>query len=151
MKPFGCIDLTEHKKNERINGEEFIVESTSSGQAKALENAADNAEEVLEKSKLPLPLRIVATVCGMAAAVIAIGLLRALTGEEGVTLTEAYRNAAWVFWLGGICLVVWAVLALIGHIHTKKVLDGDENSQVSSKLEDLTDNIYEELGVPERS
>lgn len=149
MKPFGSIDITENKKNERINGAEFIVESTSSGQAKALENETENAEELLKKSKLPLPLRIVEWVCGILAAVVVADLLRATTDEDAVTLTEAYNNAAWIFWMGGISLLVWAVLALIERNHAKKVLESDENSQVSSQLDRLTDNIYEELGVPE--
>ncbi len=105
MNPFGAIDITENKKNERINGAEFIVESTSSGQAKALENETENAEELLKKSKLPLPLRIVEYVCGILATVVVVDLLRATTDEDAVTLTEAYDNARGSSgWAASACL-----------------------------------------------
>ena len=101
MKPFLGIDLTTNKKNEQINGEEFVVARPDLSLTQSLESSSENVEETIEKSKLPLPIRIGHWICGAVGALVAIGIIKALGGEDSVTLSEAYQNASWLFWLGG--------------------------------------------------
>ncbi|MDD6212789.1 MAG: hypothetical protein PUB22_06555 [Clostridiales bacterium] len=149
MKPFLGIDLTTNKKNKQMNGEEFVVAKPDLSLTQSLESSSENVEETIEKSKLPLPIRIGHWICGAVGVLVVIGIIKALGGEDGPTLSEAYRNASWLFWLGGACLVVWALLKLISIRKEKDVLETEESSQVFNQLDKTCDAILTDLKVPQ--
>ena len=62
-KPFGCIDITHDKKNENVNGQEFISEKVSLHSKDLLEKNSEEVNDMIKKSFLPLPLRIVKFIC----------------------------------------------------------------------------------------
>ena len=145
MKPFLGIDITENKKNEHLNGNEFIVSIAPLAMANSLESTVEDEIDLLKKAKLPLPIRIVHWICGAVGTLIACGIIRSL-GET--SLAQAYSNAPWLFWLGGICLLVWLVLAVISRKKASVVMKSNESDRVSSKLNVLAESIFTELGVP---
>lgn len=151
IKPFLGINLTIDKKNEKMNGEEFVVAKPALSLTQSLETSSDNVEEAIEKSKLPHPIRIGHWICGAVGTLVTIGLLKALGGEDGVTLGEAYQNAWWLFWLGGACLVAWALLKLISMRREKNFLETEENSHVFNHLDKTCDAILADLKVPQDS
>ena len=151
MKPFLGIDLTTNKKNEQMNGEEFVIAKPALSLTQSFESSSENVEETIEKSKLPLPIRIGHWICGTVGAAVAIGILKALVEEDSVTLAEAYQNASWLFWLGGACLVAWAVLKLISVRKEKNVLETEEGSQAFNNLDKTCDAILADLKVPQDS
>ena len=151
MKPFLGIDLTANKKNEQMNGEEFVVAKPDLSLTQSLESSSENVEETIEKSKLPLPIRIGHWICGAVGVIVAIGILKALGGEDGVTLSEAYQNASWLFWLGGACLVAWALLKIISVRKEKNVLETEESSQVFNNLNQTSEAVLSDLKVPQDS
>ena len=151
MKPFLGIDLTTNKKNEQMNGEEFVVAKPALSLTQSLESSSENVEETIEKSKLPLPIRIGHWICGAVGVLVAIGIIKALGGEDSVTLIEAYQNASWLFWLGGACLVAWALLKLISVRKEKNVLETEESSQVFNNLDKTCEAILADLNVPQDS
>lgn len=144
MKPFLGIDLTENKKNELINGQEYLVQKTSAALSSTLESSSEKAEETVDSSKLPLPLRVIQYVCGIAALLLAGGIMKA-----DVPLKEGYNNAPWFFWTAGICAVIWLILWLCGKKKAKAVLETDESAQTFSHLEGTENAIYQELSVPD--
>lgn len=144
MKPFLGIDLTLNKKNEQFNGDEFLVQKPSSALSKSLEASTDKAEKTIENSKLPLPLRIVQFICGIAALLIASGILKA-----DVSLTEGYHNAPGLFWAAGVCAVLWLILWLCSKQKAKTILDTDESTQTFSHLDGVANAVYAELAVPD--
>lgn len=146
MKPFLGIDVTDDKKNEKANGSEFLVQTTSAALTSSLETSIDKAEQTIDKSKLPLFIRIVQYVCGVAALLIAGGILKA-----DVTMAQGYQNAPALFWVCGICAVIWCVLWLGGRLKSKAVLGTEESNQAFSHLVGVSDAIYKELGVPEEA
>lgn len=148
MKPFMGIDLTTDKKNETFNGDHFLVAKPSAAMAQSFEKSFEQAEETMERSKLPLVFRIVQFISGCVAALIFVGILKGMGGEDSVTLPEAYQNAPWLFWVGGACLVIWLVLKLISGKKEKTVLESDESTHTLSNLDKMCDSIYAELGVP---
>ena len=105
MKPFLGIDLTTDRKNEQINGSEFLVQTPSAALARSLEDSTGQAEKTIEKSKLPLPFRILQYLCGFAALLIIGGMVKA-----DVSFREGYQNAPVLHWIGGVCAVIWLIL-----------------------------------------
>ena len=144
MKPFLGIDLTLNKKNDQFNGNEFLVQKPSSALSESLEASTDKAEKTIEKAKLPLPLRIVQFISGIAALILASGILKA-----DVSLAEGYHNAPGLFWAAGICAVLWLILWLCSNHKAKSVLDTDESTQTFSHLDGIANAVYAELAVPD--
>lgn len=151
MKPFIGIDITENKNNEIFNGKEFIVQNVSSMRQQAFEKATDNAMDLGEKAKLPLPLRIFHWICGFVGTILTIGVIRAIGDEDGVTIAQAYQNAPWFFWVAGVCLVVWVILKAISLKKEKEILNSTEGDNAKRTLEFATKSIYDELGVPDKA
>lgn len=148
MKPFLGIDITTDKKNEKVNGDEFLSAVPSSPMTQSFEQSSDNAEETINRSQLPLPLRIIQFITGLTAGLFAISLLKSLAGADGVSITDAYKNGASLFWIAGICLLVWGVLKLSSMRKEKEVLDSDEADHVFSNFNNVCNSIYSELSVP---
>ena len=148
MKPFLGIDITTNKKNEEFNGDSFLVQKPSLALAQSLERSQKSAEDTIEKSKLPLPIRIGQWICGLLGAVIVLGIVKGTVSEDGVSIVQAYKNAPWLFWLAGILLAVWGLLKLISIKKEKAVLETDESTQVIDHLDRNCDAIFSELSVP---
>lgn len=148
MKPFLGIDLTTDKKNEKSNGEEFLVAVPSSAITQSFERFSDKAEEAIDKSKLPLPLRIGQFVFGIAGAIIALGIFKAVTKNEDISIALAYRNAPWMFWIGGICIVAWGILKFLSVRKAKNTFESEETQQTISSLGSVGNEIFSELAVP---
>lgn len=146
MKPFIGIDITENKKNEKFNGEEFIVKTVSQIQKQTLENAQEDAFGLVEESKIPLPLRIIQGVCGVAGVLCLSGIMRAWSD---ITISQCYQNAPWLFWVCGTCLVTWAILKILSVKKQKETLNTDTGENVARKIESVSKGIYSELDVPE--
>lgn len=144
MKPFLGIDVTLNKKNEQMNGNEFLVQKTSSVLSESLEASTEKAEHTIQKAKLPLPFRIAQFICGIAALLLAGGIVKA-----DVSLAEGYHNAPWLYWTAGICAVLWLILWLCGRHKAKSTLTTEENTQTFSRLEGVVNAVYTELAVPD--
>ena len=144
MKPFLGIDLTTNRKNDQFNGAEFLAQTPSVALANMLEDSSEKAEKTIETAKLPLLFRIIQFVCGFAALMITAGILKA-----DVSLAEGYHTAPWLYWIAGICAIVWLVLWLLSKQKAKTVLDAEESEQTFSHLEGTADAIYKELSVPD--
>lgn len=145
MKPFLGINLTADKKNKRVNGDELVVARPSLASAQSLERSAQGANETVEKSKLPLWLRIFQVICGVMGAIFIYSMCRSLME---VSLQTAYKNAPWVFWLGGGGIAIYFVLLLVGKRREKDVLGSDEGARSIQNLKVNTQAVYAELSVP---
>ncbi len=147
MKPFLCIDQTYNKKNEAVNGDEFIVKRPSEKLNASLEESAADVSEIIDKSQLPLPLRIIKWVTGVVALIIFAGIIKAMT-EEDISLKTAYGNAPALFWICGICAVIFTVLMLLSNKKEKETFETAEENNTFSDLDDICDDILADLGVP---
>lgn len=101
-----------------------------------------------KKAKLPLVVRIIQWICGALGAILASGIIKAVGGEDGVTLKEAYHNAGILFWVAGLCLAVWLILTIIGNKKSKDVSESAETDYAISSFENITETISQELQVP---
>lgn len=148
MKPFIGIDITENKKNEDFNGKEFIIKTVSQAQQQTFENAQEDALDLIEEAKLPLPLRIIQGACGIVSLLLLSGMISAISDTDGVTLAQAYQNAPWSFWLVGVCAVVWAILKFFSRRKEKEVIETTNGDNIKRTLDSVTRGIYAELDVP---
>ncbi len=145
MKPFIGIDLTEDKKNEQWNGEEFLMKKPSEALLASLENSKETVLNNVEKTGLPLILRILLGISGLGAVILVRGIAGAL---EDVTFAEAYRNAAWIFWACGICAAVFVILLVMQGRKEKKVMGSEEYETDLSHFDGAVKAVEAELGVP---
>lgn len=143
MKPFYGVDLTTDKKNEQLNGCKFLVQEPTLALATSLDNSAEQALEHINCANLPRFFIILQMLCGLAALIAVGGIL-----SSEVSMAQAYRNAPWIFWTGGICAVVWGILSVLEHLKAKSVLGTDDSTYIMSHLHAASQAIYTELGVP---
>lgn len=148
MKPFLGIDLTTNKKNKEINGKEFLITKTSDSMSQSFDSSYEKAEETIQQSELPLCLRIGQWVFGIIGVSILLGILKGLGEEDGFTLTEMYKNVSWLFWLCGICILIWGILTFLSSRKEKSVLDSDEANRAFSNIDNVCEGIFSELSVP---
>lgn len=145
MKPVLGIDITEDKNNLIMNDVKFIVQTPSEMLQQRLEASMDNAEEVVEKAKLPLVLTIIKGVCGIAGLTVAMSILRNLDEHS---FTEMYQRAPWLTWIGVAGILIWAVLEVLSRKKAKAVMETDESKNTLSSLERVKESIFTELSVP---
>lgn len=145
MKPLFAIDITQNKKNETVNGEEFIVARADTFSTEALEDRQENLQKTLEASRLPLWLQIVKLLCG------GFGLIVAGCSVEPVLelgIEQVFANAPVLLIAGGVCLVAWAILQFYSRRREKSVLQEQNAEDQVEAIERNARAIYEELGVP---
>ena len=94
---------------------------------------------------MPGWLKTLKLICYVGAIIVAFSLLRNL-GE--LTLAEMYGNAPAIFYGGGVCLVLWAVLFCIEKLKYKKVDDSGEIDKALESMEELNLRSEEQLGIP---
>ena len=146
MKYFFGIDTTDKTKESRMDGVTFISRRLPQSQQRALDDLRDKLAVMEKKARLPLALSILKTVGMLLAMLIFVSLLRSL-GK--VTFSQAYENAPWVFWSGGIGAAVWAVLALVDYLMGKRVKGTEEYQYIVGQVERILASTYDLLGVPQ--
>lgn len=143
MKPLFAVDVTVDKKNEKINGEEFITRRLSEGTRRLFETKTENLEATVKKSQLPTWLQVVKYICSLLALIALVSIIRA-----DVSIEQGFKNAPWIFIGGIICALIWLGLHLYSKKKEKEVL-AEENAE--EQVEDINTDIKDillELGVP---
>lgn len=146
MKPFLGIDITTNRKNERLNGNEFLILKPSEILSQTLAKTTEQKDVIIQKSKMPLLLRIIKSICLFLAFICVSGLLRAR-----VSLAEAYHNAPWIFWLLPICVILFVLLTICEKVKSHQVLDTDENQHALATHDRVMKDILTELAVPDNA
>lgn len=147
MKPLFAIDLTNNKKNDIVNGEEFIVQRSSTELLESHEKTVEQLEETEKRAKLPLALKIIKYICIYFPLSVLVSTVRAISDD--ITFSQAYRNAPYLYWIAFFCVVVFLFLKIYEKRNEKNVINSDEAAHDAKKLSEYTDIIYEELSVPE--
>lgn len=145
MKPFLCIDTTNNPENYVKNGEEFMAIKTPSHLTERLENGTDRMQAAVEKSKLPVVLRVIHGLATFCSVVFATGAVAALFRG---TLLLGIRTAPWIYIAGLVCIVVWFVLTLLSGFKSNKVLKSEESQKAKNDALNAFDDILLYLGVP---
>jgi hypothetical protein len=116
--------------------------------SQALDSSTKQVAKSLKKAQLPTALSVIRYLCALFAVICIGGLLKGLAHSGGLTLDTAYRNAPGVFWAGGMCLVIWAVLTLVKKRKERTVLESDETVHDIKTLQDSIHAVETDLGIP---
>lgn len=148
MKPLFCVDITENKNNDHLNGcqDGILVQTPSDMLKRSLDRAVEQAQATANRAQLPLLLRVVWGVCGLAALMMALIVLKSV---QSISFAQVMRNAGWLVIAAVVCAAVWAVLTVLSRRKEKAVLSSEEGVRSFSKLETAQKVIFDELGVPE--
>ena len=143
MKPLFAIDVTIDKKNELVNGAEFISHTISENSRKQFEDKTQEFDATVKKSQLPTWMKVVKYICGVLALIVLAGVLRA-----DVSIEQGFNNAPWLFIGGIICALIWLVLFIYSKKKEKEVFqECDAEEQIDKINSDIKDMLLE-LGVP---
>jgi hypothetical protein len=151
MKPIFATDLTSNKKNEKINGDEFLVGRVSSEAVESYEDATGELEDALESAKLSKPLIIVQRVCQFIGIFFVFLILRTFVDPRANGISAIMEAVPGVFIICGAALIVWLILSVLSAKKSKAVIGSTETQQTVSAVERSVDAICEELGIPDDS
>ena len=145
MKPIFGVDITENKKNERVCGAIFAARTVSPDAGKRLETSVDKLEDVNQKAKLPLPVRILHYIFAFAAVILTVGILR---GTLKVGFAEGYANAPALFWLDGAAIVGVVICEILARVKKKEVREATGADEIEATVIDEQENVLQDLNVP---
>lgn len=148
MKPVFGIDITTNKKNERLNSEEFIIQTTSKQKTEELEEKQENLKQTIEESKLPLWVRIVKAICGFYALIVLGSVAKA---SFKIGFDQALRNAPILIISAFLCAIIWVILQFFAKRKENRVMTEQNAEQQVEELDTNLKNIYDELNVPKES
>ena len=146
MKPFLGVDINaEEEENGGFSGKEFLVSATSSDVLEALADAEENKAKILEKAKLPLPVRAIQWTCGFAGVLNFVVILRMLKVDGGSWGQVCHT---WVPWGTGACLLICLTFSIIGHNKKSRKMKSDDSKYALTKVDAICESIYTDLKVP---
>ena len=143
MKNLFGTDITDGAENGKPVGESFIVRRTDAGQDAEIEAYCEQFAEAERKSSLPAPLGLLKAVCLFGWAIPLCGMISAGSFAEG------YRRVPWLFWICGICFIIWIALWIYEKKLQKQTADAPETKALNERAEALLRNVREQLGVPD--
>lgn len=145
MKPIFGIDVTQNKHNEELNGLNFVVAEATAEQTDALLEQHEGLEETIEKSKLPLWLRILKAICGYLALILGLGMIKSL---PEVGLAHIFQRATIFVLCFFFFLIAWIVLKFLSlKKETAVYKERNAEGQIEEYQQDLQ-ALYESLGAP---
>lgn len=142
MKPVFGVDITENKRNNRIDGEGFVIATASAYRSKALEESVEDVAKIEAKSDVPGWLSIIANICGGLSVIIIGAIIK--NGWD-----TAVRNALWMVIAAPAMLLFYILITVYRSARRKKVMSSEEAAEAGEQAEKDMNAIYKELGVPE--
>lgn len=146
MKVFFGYNMTENRKNEHFDGEIFLCDRVNDAQKKTLDAEMDNLEALGNKAQLPQPLRILITLCALCT-VICLGVILRSWGNN-ISIATLYARMPLLFYIGGICAIIWIALTVLSRKKAKTVMESDEAVLTINHSNAIAENILSALGVP---
>ncbi len=154
MKPFLGISLDKDPKNEIMNGDVFITSRLSDEKIKKLRAAEEEAEYFFKKAKLPLFIRVISYTFAFLAALVLVGLVRAISDfDESLSISEAimiaYNNAPYLLWAALVFAIFFVSVTVVGAIRKRKILSSEEARGAVIRLNLATEESLAEMSVIE--
>ena len=146
MKPLFSIDITTDKKNEKINGDEFIRRGLTDEMSQALESSQLAAENISKKGRLPVWMEMVKILTGAFGLMVVVTLA---TTALSIGLGKAFSNAPVISTLGIISVAVWAMLFVLSKIRSAAQVNDSDAEAAIRALNEAIRSAHDMLGVPD--
>lgn len=131
---------------DKFDGSDFIVKKVSKQCSEKLDNIDESQNEHKKRMSLPLSLTILKYLALFIGMIMFVGILRA-----EVSILEAFENAPFVFYAGGIAWVVYAVLLLSEWLKKNKHMASDSYTEYIDDTQQQTTVSMQELGIPQNA
>ncbi len=145
MRVLFGTNITNDKNNQEMDGEERIVASIPPDIEQTLDESVNDLEAQEERAKLPFPLRIGLWVFGIGALTC---VLLIVESAVKASLKQTYADMPWLFYVGGIALIVTVVLGLLQYARLRKLTESSSYQGSLRQVDQLADKAYAALGVP---
>ena len=136
------------KDNEEFDGKGFVVRTVNPILEEEINSHLETNETLEKKASLPKALKIIKLIAFYGALIIVVGILRSL-GD--VSLKEAYGNAPFLFYIGGVLILTFAVLKIYEANKHEDVAQSEEVKHLETESTELLKNALLDLKVPEES
>lgn len=122
MKYLFGRNITKESKSDVPDGQQYLIADLPEALADKLAQAEYAEERAERRSKLPMVFSVIKYICLFIGFTFGAGILRG-----SVSLAQGYRNAPYLYWITGVCLIVGGLLWLIGRSREKHL---DERAPV---------------------
>lgn len=145
MRVFLGVDIAHDKRNEEMQGEEFLVVTpTDVWTDKLDEQLVANLELFLKDP--PFWQGVLIWISGMLSVMTTWSIIAAATAEEAMPLDAIWERTPWLFWLAAIATILCLILIVMRVRWYKGKAATEECSDRA--IEKTYNAIYAELGVP---
>lgn len=125
----------------------YIVKKTDSSVTDKQTETLKKVNEFQKKYSLPVYFKVIMYICGFAAVIIFFSVIRACA--EGTPVSKAYRNAPYLFYIGGAGLLIFLILFGISRFLVIKGQKDPELQIIAQQVENTVVSSFEDLGVPD--
>lgn len=143
MRYLFCVNEAEKDNSVQPPETVFLTQKIPDYLAKSLNRAGEEADRAASRHRLPNWLSVtkwLAFTLGMAMAAAVI--------RSTVSLAQAYYNAPFIFWIGGIALVIAGVLALAEKEKARGLGSSEEEIAAKKRLSEAEAAVRNHLAVP---
>ena len=146
IKPIFGFDVTDDKNSDKIYADYFISKKLDGETLKQLEDAKEALDTSVEKSKLPLFVRVFRYVALLYGLLIVGSMLRA-----DISLLETIRRVPVLCISGILALILGGALWAFAVIKEKRAFKLENMQEKIDNLESAGDKASRELGIPENA
>lgn len=129
---------------DKFDGSEFIIKKVSAQSSEKLDSIEESKDEHSKKMSLPLPLTLLKYLALFAGMITVVSVLRA-----EVTVSQAFANAPFIFYISGIGWVIYAILQLAEWLKKKKHIASDSFAEYVEEAQKHATASKQELGIPQ--
>ncbi len=134
------------KKSDTPEGEQFLLSRLPASLTDVLAKRQDTVERAARRGELPLALIIVKYLCLSAGFIITAGLLKG----KGV-FSQGYRNAPYLYWICGLCLLAGGVLWMVERSRKKHLEEKGAFQEARKALREAEHSAESYLSIPQEA
>lgn len=147
MKPLFGTDLTNDKKNQTSNIEQFARKKISQTSSDALDTVSEQANDIVKKADIPFFMKIIMYVSVIGFFIMA-KVLRNLCADSETTIQQIMKEHPWTVIIAVIFCVIFVGISFYRKKLSKNVINSDEYAVTESRINTVLSNVYSELDVP---
>ncbi|HEY8365250.1 MAG TPA: hypothetical protein VIK84_06720 [Haloplasmataceae bacterium] len=127
-----------------IDGKVFLTHKTPKEHEIKFNNNEEILNELKKKTTLPLALRVIKFLSFIISIIFIGGILR-----SKVSISTAYKNAPYFFYIAGICLILGLTLYIVEKSKLRKLVESEYFKETLDKIEKDIEDAKQILGIPQ--